>query len=69
MLKIIFDIIGIKVTAILLKGWILPNGGSATGRVCVDIKCWNPPAHQSFIIYQLNETSRVYMAKNIGCSK
>ena len=26
--------IGIKVTAILLKGWILPTGGVASGRMC-----------------------------------
>ena len=66
MLKTIFDIIGIKVMAILPKGWILPNGGSATGRVCINITCWNPPVHQSFILYQLNESSRVYIAKKIG---
>ena len=28
-------IIGSKVTAILLKGWILPIGGASSGRVCV----------------------------------
>ena len=27
-------IIGSKVTVILLKGWILPIGGAASGRVC-----------------------------------
>ena len=26
--------IGSEVTAILLNGWILPNGGVASGRVC-----------------------------------
>ena len=28
-------ITGSKVTAILLKGWILPIGGASSGRVCV----------------------------------
>ena len=30
-----YPISGSKVTAILLKGWILPIGGASLGRVCV----------------------------------
>ena len=31
--------IGSKVKAILLNGWILPNGGVAPGRVCACTLC------------------------------
>ena len=34
MLEILNRIIGSKVTAILLNGWVLPVGGVASGRVC-----------------------------------
>ena len=39
MLEILNRIIGSKVTAILLNGWVLPVDGVASGRVCACSLC------------------------------